>query len=181
MMLRCLSYALLLTTLGCDTAGFSDAYMSLDPSGRREREHFYTDTESIYCFGKLASGVEDLTVSATVRAQRLYDPVSGEPREADLFLGTEDMAPGAGEEIEISFLLEHEPDAPYPAGEFVCELALDGELVESLPFQIRFPACPEAPVFTGSVCAGFVLPGARCPGALSGSCTCQSDGVWSCR
>ena len=174
------SAVLLLTTASCDTAGFSEAYMSLDSAGRREREYFFTDTENIYCFGKLASGVDDLTVSGALRARQIYDPRSGTATDVDFYLGMEDQAPGAGEDISVSFLLERESEEPYPAGKFVCELALDGEVVESLPFEIRIPACPEAPIFSGAVCEGFVLQGARCAGALAGQCTCQEDGVWSC-
>jgi hypothetical protein len=174
--------AVLLTSVGCDTAGFSDAYMSLDSAGKRRREHFFTDTENIYCFGKLASGVDDLTVSGTLRAEQIYDPRNGTPVDVDFYLGTEDQAPGAGKDITVAFLLEHdESDEPYTAGKFVCELGLDGEVVERLPFEIEFPTCPEAPIFTGAVCAGFVLQGAQCQGALADTCTCQEDGVWSCR
>ena len=177
----CVLAALLLTT-ACDTAGFSDAYMALDSAGKREREHFFTDTEDIYCVGKLASGVDDLTVSATLRAQQIYSPKSGKPIDVDFYLGMEDQAPGAGKDITVSFLWERdEADQPYLAGKFLCELALDGEVVERLPFEIQFPACPEAPIFSGAVCVGFVLEGARCLGALSDSCTCEQDGVWSCR
>jgi hypothetical protein len=181
-MMRPFALIAMLFATGCDTAGFSDAYMALDSAGKRQREYFFTDTENIYCVGKLASGVDDLTVSGTLRAQQIYDRRSGEPIDVDYYLGTEDQAPGAGEDITVSFLLEHDQsNDPYPAGKFVCELSLDGEVVERLPFEIKFPACPEAPVVSGAVCEGFVLQGARCPGALSDDCTCEDDGVWSCR
>lgn len=173
---------LLLLSSGCDTAGFSDAYMSLDAAGRRHRSQFFTDTEDIYCVGKLASGVEDLTVSATLRATQLYDGRSGKPIDVDQYLGIEDQAPGTGSDITVSFLLERsDNDAPYPAGKFVCELALDGEVRERLPFEVAFPPCPEAPIVSGAACAGFVLEGSRCPGVSNQDCTCKSEGVWSCR
>lgn len=172
----------LLLTSACDTSGFRDAYMSLDSAGNRERTQFFTDTENIYCIGKLASGVDDLTVSATLRAEQIYDPHGGKPIDVDYYLGVEDTAPGKGKDITVAFLWEHpESDEPYPAGKFVCELSLDGEVAERLPFEIAFPACPEAPIASGGLCAGFVLESARCTGALGTPCTCGSDGVWSCR
>lgn len=181
-MRRLLWGALLLLTAGCDTAGFSDAYMSLDSSGKRKREHFFTDTEDIYCVAKVASGVEDVTVSGSLRATRIYDPRGGKPMAVDYYLGVEDLAPGAGSDITVSFKLAREDsDAPYLAGEFVCELAIDGEVRERVPFDVAFPDCPEAPIVNGALCGGFVLEGARCVGALKEDCICKEDGVWSCR
>lgn len=173
--------ALLLLGTGCDTAGFKDAYMALDSGGKREREYFFTDTEQIFCFAKMASGVDDVTVSATLRAQQVYDPRDGHASDVDYRFAISDEAPGKGEDITVSFELKRkEADAPYGAGQFVCELAIDGEVKELLPFEVRFPDCPEAPIFNGGICAGFVLEGSRCTGALSTPCVCGSDGFWSC-
>ncbi|RYZ05480.1 MAG: hypothetical protein EOO73_19715 [Myxococcales bacterium] len=173
--------AMLLLATGCDTSGFRDAYMALDSSGDRERERFFTDTEAIFCVGKLASGVNDVTVNAALRATHLYDPHDGQAIEVDYLLGVSEEAPGKGEDITVSFELEREaPEAPYTAGRFVCELSLDGELKEKIPFEVALPDCPAAPIFDGGVCAGFVLEGARCAGALKGPCVCESDGYWAC-
>jgi hypothetical protein len=172
--------ALLLLT-GCDTAGIRDAYMALDSEGNRERERFYTDTEAIFCIAKMASGVDDITVSARLLATQIYDPRDGAPIDVDYELAVSEEAPGRGEDITVSFELKRDDtDAPYAAGRFVCELALDGEVKERLPFEVALPDCPEAPIFTRGVCAGFVLEGARCAGALGGTCEC-SDGLWSCK
>jgi hypothetical protein len=166
---------------GCDTAGFRDAYMSLDAEGKRERERFFTDTEAIYCIGKMASGVDDVTVTASVRAQQLYDPRDGSAIEVDFQVGAKDIAPGAGEDITVGFLLEREnDDAPYDAGKFVCELAIDGEVRERLPFEVAFPDCPEAPIITGTACAGFVLDGTRCPNPFGQPCLCSGERGWQC-
>jgi hypothetical protein len=174
--------ALLLLTAGCDTAGFSDAFMALDSSGNRKREHFFTDTESIFCIGKLASGVNDLTVTGTLRAEQLYDLRDGSPRNVNFYLGRDEEAPGAGTDIIVSYEMLHpDPDSPYPAGRFVCELSLDGKVEERVPFEINYPACPDAPIVDGGICAGFVLAGARCAGALDNDCVCESDGTWSCQ
>jgi hypothetical protein len=167
---------------GCDTAGFRDAYMSLDADGNRERQRFFTDTEAIYCIGKLASGVDDLTVTASIRAQQLYSPHDGSASKVDFQVGAKDIAPGAGEDITVAFELEREnDDAPYGAGKFVCELAIDGEVRERLPFEVAFPRCPEAPISVGTACAGFVLEGARCPNPLGHPCTCGGEQGWQCQ
>jgi hypothetical protein len=173
--------ALLLLTTGCDTSGFRDAYMALDSAGKRKREHFYTDTDQIFCIGKFVRGVEDVTVSATLRAQQLYDPHDGHAYDVDYRLAISDEAPGKGEETVVSFELQRQDsDGPYAAGRFLCELAIDGEVEELLPFEVKFPDCPEAPIFGGGICAGFVLEGSRCMGALSTPCVCGTDGIWSC-
>ena len=173
--------ASLLLLSGCDTAGFRDAYMALDSSGQRERERFFTDTEGIFCIAKLASGVDDVTVNAALRATQLYDSAGGRPVDVDYYLAWSEEAPGKGEDITVSFELERpEADTPYTAGRFVCELSIDGELKEQLPFEVAYPDCPVAPIFSGGVCASFVLEGARCQGALATSCECTAEGVWSC-
>lgn len=173
--------ALLLLTTGCETSGFRDAYLSLDSAGKRERERFFTDTEGIFCIGKMASGVEDVTVRARLRAEQIYDPRTGRAVDVDYDLGLSEVAPGKGEDITVSFEFERpDADAPFTAGRFVCELSLDGELQERLPFEVSFPDCPAAPLYSGAACAGFVLPGSRCDGALGAPCVCRDNGSWSC-
>jgi len=169
-----------LLSIGCDTSGFRDAYMALDSNGDRKREYFYTDTEEIFCIGKLASGVADLTVASSLRATELYNSRDGTSTPVDAFLATEDQGPGKGKDITVSFELKrNNEDEPYPAGKFACELSLDGELAETLPFEIRYPDCPVAPIFSGAACAGFVLDRTTCVGALSTPCTCKGD-TWQC-
>ncbi len=174
--------ALVLLLTACDTSGVRDAYMSLDSAGKRKRERFFTDTEAIFCIAEVASGVEDLTVSATLHAQQLYDPRSGEALNVDYYLGVDDEAPGKGENTIVSFEIKRDDEeAPFTAGKFVCEIALDGEVKERLPYEVVFPPCPEAPIYDGSRCEGFVIEGSRCHGALDVPCTCGRDGVWSCQ
>lgn len=171
----------LLLATGCDTAGFTRAYLALDSDGNRRREVFFTDTESIFCVGEMASGVDDVTVNATLRASQLYDPRDGHPYDVSYIVGLGEEAPGKGEDITVAFELKRSDDAtPYSAGRFECELSLDGEVKERLPFEIVFPSCPQAPIHGGEVCAGFVLEGAQCEGALGKPCRCTKEGSWSC-
>jgi hypothetical protein len=169
--------------LGCNSSGFKDAYMALDGEGNRQRDVFQTENDQIYCIAEMASGTADVSVVARVRVWALYDPLTGERQErAGEVVGAEEQAPGAGTDINAVFLIE-KPDGSdfYPAGVFTCDLYLDGELEESLDFEIRYPDCPFEPVAAGSACAGLVLLGNQCPSPAGGTCTCAVDtGLWSC-
>lgn len=170
-----------LLATACDTSGIREAYMALDADGNRRRDHFFTDTERIFCVAKVASGVDDLTVRGVVRATQLFDRRDGDAIDVDYYLAFADEAPGAGEDITVSFELERaDSKEPYVAGRFNCELSLDGKLQETLPFVVNF-ACPEAPLVTGTLCEGFVVQGTQCPGAFDETCECESTGAWSCR
>ena len=68
---------------------------------------------------------------------------------------------------------------PYPVGDFVCDVMLDGETVSTVPFTVRFPTCPVPPVAPGVACAGWVEAGSVCGDALGNPCTCLG-GVWTC-
>jgi hypothetical protein len=168
--------------LACETAGFKDTYMALDATGNRKRTVFFTDTESIYCVAEMASGVDDVTVTAKLRARTLYDEFTGQPYALGTIIGVEEQAPGAGTDITVSFQVE-KPDGSdtYPAGRLTCELYLDGKLESELDFEVRYPNCPFEPIEPESSCAGVVLRGARCPSPSGGSCTCGSEsGLWAC-
>jgi hypothetical protein len=172
-----------LAPFGCNSAGFKRAYMALDGSGNRKRDVFLTENEQIYCVAEMASGTADVSVVARVRVWAVYDPLTGERQErGGEIVGAEEQAPGVGADISAAFLIE-KPDGArfYPAGVFSCDLYLDGELEQSLDFEIRYPDCPFAPIDAGSTCAGLVLLGNECPSPAGGTCTCAVDtGFWSC-
>lgn len=182
----CLSSWLAALTLlaACDTVGVKRSYMALDASGHRRRHTFYTDTEAIYCVAELASGVDDVTVAAKVRGKSLFDPFTGERRRlpGDAVIGAEEQAPGRGADLNLSFqLLKPEGDEFYPAGEFVCELYIDGKLRESLDFEVTYPSCPFKPIEQMSSCAGVVLYGSDCPSPLGANCVCNDETEqWQC-
>lgn len=172
-----------LAALGCNTSGFKDTYMALDAEGNRQRDVFATDTEQIYCVAEMASGAADVTVIARLRVWAVYDPLTGQPleREGDI-IGVEEQAPGVGSSIRASFLIEKpEGSELYPAGQFTCELYLNGELEASLDYETQYPDCPFQPIEPESSCAGLVLFGSQCPSPIGGVCTCVADtGLWSC-
>jgi len=178
---RTLVLLLALAELGCNTFGVKRAYMALDSGGERRREHFYTDTNAIFCVAELASGVEDFTVTAELRQLAAFSPVDGSSSEVDALSGVGEVAPGAGDDLLVAFELER-PSAedPYAAGLFRCDLSLNGEREEKLEFRIDYPKCPVVPVQEGVRCAGFVLDGASCDDASGSDCVCGTSGVWEC-
>ena len=167
--------------LGCDAFGVKRAYLALDAQGDRKREHFFTDTEAIFCVAELASGIDDLTVTAELRQLASFSPLDGTRTSVDARSGVSEIAPGAGEDLLVAFELERPSrDAPYPAGLFRCELSLNGELEVELDFRIDYPECPVVPVLAGIPCAGFVLFGATCSDIAAQPCVCGESGTWEC-
>ena len=164
--------------------------MALDSGGMLQRTVFYTDTATIYCVGKLDSGVADVSVSSTVRASSLYvsDRDAYVPVDEIVAVSSADQTPGMGQSIVAFQLDKAVPDpsvdpstVPFNPGTYVCDLYVNGDLDRSIPFTIAFPDCPVAPPGDGGPCAGWVRPGSRCPGAQAGvECTCASSGSWSC-
>ena len=173
---------LCLGSAGCKTSGFKETFMALDSSGQRRRQHFFADTEEIHCIAKMASGVDDVTVTGVLRAQRLWDAKRAAFRDEDVLEATDEVAPGAGKDIIVDFKLKRvNEDGPYTPGDYTCELSIDGELQAVVPFDIAFPACPAAPVVQGGFCQGFVAPGSTCPSLIGAPCQCGTSGDWECQ
>jgi len=173
-----------LSLMSCNTAAIKHSYMSLDQDGSRKRTQFYTDTEKIYCIGEMAIGRKDVSVTAFLRTTALAPPPSGAKLPLAGTLAAKDVTPGGtGSDILVSFqLLKSKTEDPWPAGDFTCELSIDGELTATVPFQILYPSCPVEPPLNGDTCAGFFLPRSSCAGALSAqTCVCSDEGDWQCR
>jgi hypothetical protein len=154
--------------------------MALDGQGDRRRDVFFTDTEGIFCVAELASGVADVTVRADFEQRAYYLPEDGSRVELQRFIGSEELAPGAGEDLTTAFQLKRDVGEPYDAGEYACLMYLNGDLEAEHPFRVESPECPVAPVQPGVRCEGFVLDGSECPGLLGESCTCAPSGTWEC-
>jgi len=72
---------------------------------------------------------------------------------------------------------------PYPAGEYTCQVALDGVVVGSSDFSILYPVpgCPVPPPITGVPCYDWFPKGSQCPSYEAGeTCTCEDSGAWDC-
>lgn len=171
----------LLAVAGCETAAIKDSYVALDGQGVRKRTRFFTDTESIHCVAELANGREDTTLVVQLRSEELHQPGAKKPEKLRSVLAAEESVVPLGSDAVLSFEWKKpDEDTPYPAGSFLCEFYLNGELLAEAPFQVEYPECPVAPILPGASCEGFVAPGQKCPGAREKQ-TCQcSQGVWSC-
>jgi hypothetical protein len=172
----------------CQTAGLQRAYTALDSAGDRKRSEFFTDTAAIWCDADYSSGRRGLTIAAQIRSVRLWDPVIGDfvAVDADLADGELVGQPGTGTTVGFQWTVLL-PDGgasegtatPYPVGDFVCNVTLDGDLAASVPFTVRFPECPVPPVAAGVTCEGWVREGSTCPDVLGRPCTC-AGGLWRC-
>jgi hypothetical protein len=172
----------------CDTAGVDRAYTALDGTGARKRTAFFTDTESIWCDVDYSSGRADLTIGMRVRATRLWDDTTHSMAPANAVLAVGEVAGQRGTDLTAGFEWQMlGPDGnpapvgtiPYPVGDFVCDVTLDGSPVDSLAFSVSFPDCPAPPVVVGAECAGWVEEGSRCTDMLGHTCTCAA-GAWAC-
>ena len=170
--------------VSCNTAAVKHLYMSLDQDGSRKRTVFYTDTDKIYCIGELAIGRKDVTITATIRSTAAAPLPSGEKYPFASTLAVKDVTPGgpSGEVVTSFEIVKGDMEGPWPAGDFVCDLALDDAVESSTSFQIRYPDCPAAPPLHGESCAGFFLPQSTCSGAVTAqTCVCLEQGTWQCR
>ena len=180
---RCACLLLVALAVSCNTAAVKRSYMSLDSDGNRKRTTFYTDTDKIYCIAELAVGRKDLSTTATLRSTALAPPPTGASFPVATTLAVEDVTAGSTGDVLVSFeLVKPNAKDPWLAGDYVCDLSLDGEVEASAPFRIAYPTCPVAPPRSGDVCAGFFLADSTCDGAVSAQrCVCTNEGVWQCR
>jgi hypothetical protein len=141
----------------CRDAGLTDAYMALDSGGMLQRTVFYTDTATIYCVGKLDSGVADVSVSGVVRASSLYvsDRDAYVPVDEIVAVSAADQTPGMGQSV-VAFQLDKavpEPSVdpstvPFNPGTYVCDLYVNGELAR-YPSRSTFPIARSGRPSTG--------------------------------
>jgi hypothetical protein len=174
--------------VGCQTAGVARAYMALDGSGNRRRTTFFTDTQAIWCDVQYSSGRADVTIDVQIRSTLLFSQALQRRVPVDEVIANGEIAGQQGTELVAGFQwVQLGPggmpvpagSVPYPVGDYVCEVSLDGQTAASLPFTIEFPACPVPPVASGAPCAGWVANGSTCPDAFGNPCVCQ-DSVWAC-
>ncbi len=159
--------------MGCSSAGtVNDVYTALDSEGVRKRTDFFTDTISIFCIVEYGGGDNAVTLNGIVRQISLYNPRTDKIEETNRVLATEELVPGKGStrKLAVPFTKLDGKGAtslgaqfPYPAGNFVCEVSLDGKPAGNYPFTVRFAPCPDGVVLPGSGCAGFYKTNDSCP------------------
>ena len=172
----------------CDTAGVQRAYTALDGMGSRKRTDFFADTQAIFCDVDYSSGRADLTIDVRIHSTELWSDSQQAMVPFDAVLADGELAgqQGTGNTAGFQWVLgsadggtAQAQTVPYPVGDFVCDVALDGETAASVPFTVRFPACPVPPVSAGVTCAGWVQEGSVCPDSVGDACTC-AGGIWTC-
>jgi hypothetical protein len=181
-----LLFALPALSVACtSTANVDDAYMALDGAGDRRRTVFYTDTASIFCVAEFASSRTDATINIKLHQLSRYDYVQNQIVGFDSYPAEVEIAPGATARSNQSLeLIKLDSDGkagdglPFQAGDYECQIFLDGKLQKSVKFSIQFPPCPDTRILANSTCLGFYRMGDKCPelGAASTqnlSCTCQ--------
>jgi hypothetical protein len=163
--------------------------MALDNTGARKRTQFFTDTQAIWCDAQYSSGRTDLTIDVELRSTALWDDATQQMVPAHVVYANGELPAQVGVGGIAAFqwvaLLPNgggtapPGTVPYPVGDFVCDITLDGQLAASLPFTVAYPACPVPAVEENAMCAGWVEEGSLCPDAVGRECRC-TEGVWTC-
>lgn len=176
------------------TGNVVQIHMALDDKGYRERNQFFTDSEKIYCVGKLGLGRPSAVVEMKIRQYQRYDFIANKFFDTDGVAAVDEQQPNAAKEyIELSLELtprgpsdsESGQNAPFTPGRYECEVYLDGELQGSAPFNILFPPCPEFTIAPETRCYGFYRAGDTCPRYGQSStnpkiCKCTTEEGWAC-
>lgn len=176
------------------TGNVVDIRMALDENGWRERNQFFTDSEKIYCVGKLGIGRPSAIVEMKIREYQRYDFLANKFIDTDGVAAVEEMKPDRSKEpIDLSLELtprgptdgESGGAVPFNPGRYECEVYLDGELQGTAPFNILFPPCPEFSIAPETRCYGFYRAGDTCPRYGQSStnpkiCKCTAEEGWAC-
>lgn len=177
------------------TAAIVDIRMALDEEGWAQRDVFFTDTEKIYCVGRMGVGRPGVVVEMRIRQYQVYNFVTNELLDADGIAAYERDEPDRSEDWQFVSLEitpksptegEGGESVPFPRGRFECEMYVDGVLQGTAPFIIDFPPCPESTIVPETMCFGFYTEGSVCPkyGALSRfprTCKCTAADGWACQ
>ncbi len=167
------------------TANVDDAYMALDGAGDRKRNVFFTDTAQIYCVAEFAAVRKDVTLNIKLHQVSRYDFVQNQLVAYDAYPTEVEIAPGpSGRGLQSLLLIKEDAKGaqtdglPYQAGDYECQIFLDGQKQKTVKFSIQFPPCPDAQILANATCFGFYRIGDKCPelGAASQQqlfCTCQ--------
>lgn len=169
------------------TANVDDAYMALDNAGDRKRNVFFTDTAQIFCVAEFAASRTDVTLNMRLHQLSRYDFVQNTLVQFDAYPAEVEIAPGSTSGRSKQTLALTKVDAagntadglPYAAGDYECQVFLDGKLQKSVKFSIQFPPCPDIQIQANATCLGFYRMGDKCPelgaASLQGLfCSCQT-------
>jgi len=121
--------ALILSTLACEfsasTANISDAWMSTDEEGTERVTVFAQETE-FYAQVDLQNAPDDTTLKAVWIAVEVQDT------DPNFVINETEFATGDG---QVHFTLSN--DNLWPTGKYKVDLYMNGELANTLEFEVR--------------------------------------------
>lgn len=177
--------------------------MALDPEGNRKRNVFFTDSVAIVCVAEFASSRTDVTLNLKLHQLSRYDFATNQNVAFDSYPTEIELAPGVSargkqalELVKVDATGKPDDRLPFGAGDYQCEISLDGQKQKTVKFSILFPPCPDTRITNGTACLGFYKVDNQCPELGAGStnpatCTCKATagppsdtnltgGNWSC-
>ena len=117
--------AMLACGFGASTANIKDAKLARDYDGTQPTTVFAGD-EIFYCVVELANAPDDTTVKAA------WTAVQAEGVEPNTFIDEHELTTGSG---TLHFELSN--DNLWPIGQYKVDLYLNGELDQTLEFEVR--------------------------------------------
>jgi hypothetical protein len=126
-----LAVVLLLASLACNfsasTANITNAHMATDESDSQQTTIYAPDTQTFYCFYDLNNAPDDTVVRGawTLVSAEGFDPNS-----------EIDSAEITGSDDSYYFSLDRAADQ-WPVGQYKIDLFINGNLVETVEFQVQ--------------------------------------------
>lgn len=126
-----LAVALLLAALACNfsasTANITNAHMATDESDSQQTTVYAPDTQTFYCFYDLNNAPDDTVVKGT------WILVSAEGYGSNSEIDSADVT---GSDDSYYFSLDRAAEA-WPVGQYKIDLYINGNLVETVEFQVQ--------------------------------------------
>lgn len=195
-------------TTGCSVSSqVNSVFMGLDGQGDRPRDTFYPDTQTIFCDVDWVGRDPDTTVNAIIHQHRAEQPIyagTGALQQVEYEWAVGEAVGGEKKSI-IGFawtLQGPTGPAPFPVGEYTCDIVVNGVPSGSTKFFITYPGCQKTDPSScggagtdcplggaatpGAICLGIYKDQAQCPSlnhaTTNDACTCNAngDGLWAC-
>jgi hypothetical protein len=126
-----LAVVLLLASLACNfsasTANITNAHMAVDESDSQQTTVYSPDAQTFYCFYDLNNAPDDTVVKGT------WTLVSAEGFDPNSEI---DSAEITGSDDSYYFSLDRAADQ-WPVGQYRIDLSINGNLVETVEFQVQ--------------------------------------------
>lgn len=119
--------ASLACNFGASTANITNAHMATDESDTTQTTVYSPDTPTFYCFYDLNNAPDDTVVKG------VWTLVSAEGYEANSVI---DSAEITGSDDSYYFSLDRAAES-WPVGQYKIDLYINGNLVETVEFQVQ--------------------------------------------